>query len=269
MLFLILPLTLIAIFLFLISPGAHCRSLSRLGETCFAHRGLHGNSHPENSLSAFSCAVENGYGIELDVQLSKDGVAMVFHDRTLKRVCGVSRRLESLTFDELSELRLFGTGERIPTLSEVLELVGGKVPLVVELKNTLRCSKLSRTVAELLDRYEGVYCIESFDPLILRWFRIHRPDVLRGQLASTFRSKANKNLCPFVLHHLLFNFLSRPDFIAYDERFCHTPVLKLCTSGFLSFTAVPVLWTVNSQERMNSLRGAFKYFIFEGFHAKR
>ncbi|MBQ5791548.1 MAG: glycerophosphodiester phosphodiesterase, partial [Clostridia bacterium] len=121
----------------------------------YAHRGLHGNGVPENSLLAFGEAVKKGFGIELDVQLSADGVVMVFHDYTLIRMTGKEEKLKNLTAEELQALSLAGTEQTIPTFREVLELVDGKVPLLVELKGEDLNSALCPKVAELLQEYQG------------------------------------------------------------------------------------------------------------------
>lgn len=102
----------------------------------YAHRGLHQdkNISPENSLAAFQLAVDNNYGIELDVNLTMDHVPIVFHDGDLKRVCGLDKKVNEMTFEELKSLRLYNSNERIPHLQEVLDLVDNQVPLIIELK---------------------------------------------------------------------------------------------------------------------------------------
>ena len=137
----------------------------------FAYRGLHSEdqSVPENSRKAFSLAVEAGYGMELDVQLSRDGQVVVFHDDTLDRACGVAARVDELDLAELQKLPLFGTDERIPLFADVLALVAGRTPLIVELKNGPRNDELCKKTYALLRTYQGHYCIESFNPLIVAW----------------------------------------------------------------------------------------------------
>ena len=184
----------------------------------FAHRGLHSEDKtvPENSLEAFRQARDAGYGMELDVQLSKDGEVVVFHDDTLERVCGVEGRVDELDCNELKELPLCGTDERIPLLGEVLELVNGSVPLIIELKNGKRNKELCEKTHALLSGYKGDYCIESFNPMIVGWFRRNAKDVLRGQLATTYGDYegVDKKLA-LLLSRCLFNVVSRPHFIAY------------------------------------------------------
>ena len=199
----------------------------------YAHRGLHSRdrSVPENSLPAFRRAAAEGYGIELDVQLSRDGKVVVFHDDTLDRVCGVHARVDDLTWDELSALRLCGTEERIPLFSEVLKSINGCEALIVELKNGPRNRELCEKTLALLSEYRGNVCIESFNPLIVAWFRFHAPDMVRGQLATTVQNYRDDNITgfkAFVLHNTLLNFLARPQFIAYRVG-RRPPLVRLCT----------------------------------------
>ncbi len=186
----------------------------------FAHRGLHraDRSVPENSLEAFRLAGEAGYGAELDVQLSKDGQVVVFHDDTLDRVCSVHGRVDAFTYEELRQMSLCGTEQHIPLFSRVLEVFGGRGPLIVELKTGPRNRELCEKTLALLEGYRGAVCIESFDPRIVAWFRRHAPRLLRGQLAAPMeeytkdgRGKAQA----FILSRCLLNVLSRPQFIAY------------------------------------------------------
>ncbi len=186
-----------------------------------AHRGLFtaDQSIPENSLAAFRRAVEAGYGMELDVQLSRDGQVVVFHDDDLKRVCGVDAPVDALDYAELQKLPLCGTEERMPLFSEVLALVAGCTPMIVELKTGRRNRELCEKTLALLRAYDGPYCIESFDPLIVTWFRFHAPDLLRGQLAmrpSLYGKSGMAKVKGAVLGNTFLNFLARPQFIAYD-----------------------------------------------------
>ena len=214
----------------------------------FAHRGLHSRakSIPENSLAAFERAASAGYGMELDVQLSRDGEVVVFHDDDLKRVCGVEAKVADLTLEELKKLRLCGTEETIPLFSEVLKCVRGRGALIVELKNGKRNKELCEKTYELLRSYSGEYCIESFNPFIVRWFKRNAPEVLRGQLAThpeDYKGEVNP-VTGFLLGCVLLNFLSRPQFIAY--KIGRKPfTVKLSEL----FGAMRVCWT--SHEWMN------------------
>lgn len=206
---------------FLITPGqARKKDRATFKNVNYAHRGLHTKDKtvPENSMAAFQRAAEAGYGIELDVQLSKDGKVVVFHDNTLKRVCGVKGRVDSKTYEELSHTSLCGTEQTVPLFSDVLDLVDGRSTLLVELKTGKHNRELCTKTMKLLKKYPGKYCIESFDPRIVAWFRFHAPNVVRGQLAcrpKDFKPQELNRIGAFFVGNGLLNFMSRPQFVAY------------------------------------------------------
>ena len=228
----------------------------------FAHRGLHtrDKKRPENSLAAFRAAVEAGYGIELDLQFSKDEQIVVFHDDTLNRVCSVDGRVDAYTLDELKAMSLCGTEERIPLFSEVLELVNGKVPLLVEFKNGPKNDLLCEKTLPMLRAYKGDFCIESFSPFIVKWFRKNAPDILRGQLSAP--SKEFKGELPlfarFMLSHCYTNVICRPHFISYHKK-------KNCLSVHLAdkLGAMRYVWTVRPSDDIRSLEKKNDAVIFE------
>lgn len=206
---------------FVIFPGRASEGQKRpFWHRNFAHRGLHekDQSIPENSLRAFERAAAAGYGIELDVQLSRDGQVVVFHDDTLNRICGVDARVDEKTYAELLELSLAGSEEdRIPLFTEVLKLVDGRGPMIVELKSGKRNKELCEKTYEILQKYRGDACVESFDPSIVAWFRFHAPEILRGQLAM--RPERYETMKPWqkqLFGNCLCNVLARPHFIAYE-----------------------------------------------------
>lgn len=230
-------------FGYLVAPGKlRKKQRAPFQNRNFAHRGLHkrDKSVPENSIAAFERAASYGYGIELDVQLSKDGEVVVFHDDNLKRVTGVDARVDSKTLAELRELSLCGTDERIPLFSEVLKTVRGRGPLIVELKNGKRNKELCEKTCALLRHYNGDYCIESFNPFIVRWFRENAPEIVRGQLACPPEDYAGaaKPVAAFLLGNTMLNFLSRPQFIAYKIGPKPFPVKVANALG-----AMKVCWT--------------------------
>lgn len=152
---------------------------SWLRDTPLAHRGLHGDGVVENTLSAFAAARDEGYGVELDVHLSADGVPVVVHDRDLSRLTGRAVKVGKLAADQLAELTLLTSGERIPTLTEAVDVLG-RAPVMVECKQTaLRAGALEAAVAGVLDEHDGPWCVAGFNPATTRWFRRHRPDVVR------------------------------------------------------------------------------------------
>lgn len=168
---LIITAALLLLYLFLIAPRMRGKpDRTPLLGVLYAHRGLFDNDTdaPENSLPAFRKAIEAGYGIELDVQLSKDGVPVVFHDASLKRMCGVNGKVWEYSLSELKQMKLAHSDAVIPTFAEVLDAVNGKVPLIIEYKLDVPQTEVCRLVNEQLLTYPGAYCIESFHPLALQ-----------------------------------------------------------------------------------------------------
>ncbi len=241
---------LLLLWLYLIMPRLRRpAAMKSVAGAQFAHRGLHNiqKGIPENSMAAFRLAVEAGYGIELDVHLSRDGRLIVEHDDHLRRTCGSEQIIEESNYADLRQLTLEGTSERLPLLEEVLALVDGRVPLLVEVK-VFRGNHdpLCAAVYRLLKNYRGVYCVESFDPRAVAWFRRNAKGVVRGQLAGYIR-KSGTPLHPaadFALHHLLVNVIGRPDFIAYNYKDVRNPSFRLCK--FL-YRAPIFLWTIRSE----------------------
>lgn len=233
----------------------------------YAHRGFHDNDTdaPENSIPAFRNAVNKGYGIELDVQLTKDNIAVVFHDDSLKRVCGIDRKVRECTFQELAQYQLCHSKETIPTFEEVLKTVDGKVPLIVEIKSEDKNMLVCELACRKLKEYSGVYCIESFNPMVLHWFKKNAPGLMRGQLSSNYAMAGDRRVLYRSLGYLLFNFWGKPDFIAYDRYYTNTLSRKICRS---IYGCLSVAWTVTSQKQLNDLKGKFDLFIFEGFEPR-
>lgn len=232
----------------------------------YAHRGLHGEGAPENSMRAFRRALEHGYGIELDVHLLADGNLAVIHDSELMRTTGKNGVVEDLTIDQLESYFLEGTMQTIPSFQEVLDLFDGKAPMIVELKtNGNNYAKLCEKACQVLDNYHGLFCLESFDPRCIRWLRKNRPDLIRGQLTENFfRAKASRLpwILKLVLTSQMMNFLIRPDFVAYKFRD------RRNISNFLVrrlWRSSSVTWTLTSQEELNAAVKENRIPIFEGF----
>lgn len=254
-------------YLFLIMPNlTHSDRLSPLTNCLFAHRGLFDNTCyiPENSLSSFQKAIDYGYGIELDVQLTKDNIPVVFHDYTLERVCGENRSVSQLIYEELSSYYLFNSSEHIPTLTEALQLINGQVPLMIEIKANVNYKEICRQIANVLKSYRGYYCIISFNPFVLEWFKQAMPSVIRGQLSTDFFKDriSGTPTVKFMLTHLLLNCISRPDFISYNCKYISNPSLNICRSLF----DIPiVLWTVRSEDQYAEISEHYNVIVFDSF----
>ena len=263
---LITLIILLVLYLFLVAP----RMIHRADRTAmmehrfYAHRGLFDNESeaPENSLAAFQKAVNAGYGMELDVQLTKDDRLVVFHDATLKRMCGVEGNVWDYTLEELQNFRLKNSTETIPTFEDVLKLVNGRTPIIVEYKMDRPLTKVCALGNELLENYQGDYCIESFHPFALMWYRKHCPEVLRGQLSGNLAKEAKNPKLKKVytlVTYLLTDVLTRPDFIAYDQRYERNISRRVCRwLGALSVT-----YTVKSEKRYEEIKDKFDLFIFD------
>lgn len=256
-------LALVLLIFYLLAPRRKVVDFQPFLNWDYAHRGLHDNAGPapENSLFAIQLAVEKGYGIEFDIRLSKDGQLVVFHDTNLKRTSGISKNIEDLTYEELLGYRLFASQEGVPLLSQVLSEVAGRVPLIVELKSeSMEVADLcQRTIAEL-DAYEGLFMVESFNPLVVAYFRKHRPNYIRGQLSGNLGGK--RGIYYSAVRHLLSNVLARPDFVAYDHRYQGNLSLRLMKSVF----GIPlVCYTVKTPEEYEKNKDLFDLQIFEGF----
>ena len=250
------------IYLFLIKTERR-DDMKKLLSKRYAHRGLHNSERAENSLSAFRAAVDAGYGIELDVRLSKDGELVVFHDDTLERVTDREGRVDSFTAKELAEIKLCNTGDGIPTFREVLELVSGKVPLLVEIKEDAGKYGVTEKTCEILREYSGDYMIESFNPLALGRVRTLMPQACRGILSENFLSdKKYRTLTHFLLQILVLNVICRPHFVAFNNKHSKNAALRLVRRVFGAHT---LAWTVRTEaEEVIAARDGFDTTIFEG-----
>lgn len=268
MVILLICILLILLLLWAIKPGKR-RDTSRFEKRVYAHRGLYDNDGgiPENSLAAFRRARVHRYGVELDVQLTKDGQPVIFHDDTLNRMCGVDGHVYDFTYVQLRQFRLLGSAERIPLFADVLTELDG-MPIICEIKVPAgqNAAEICEKSVSLIDGYKGDICIESFNPLAVRWFKKNRPSMIRGQLSMNFMKDRGGQpwAVSFGMSHLLVNFLGRPDFIAYDVANRYALGFDLCRSLFHPMLAA---WTVRSQDQQDRLK-EFDAIIFEGYLAK-
>ncbi len=237
-----------------------------LTDTYVAHRGLFDNENgiPENSLPAFERAAKNGFGIETDVQMSADGVLMVFHDDGLKRMTGAEGNLKDYTYDELRKLRLAGTDCVIPTFEEFLSAADG-VNLVVEIKTHANIGEVEAKTYKALKSYKGHYCIESFNPFIVRWFKVNAPEVIRGQLSCSFKQAPWPRFKKNLLAKLKLCRWNGSQFIAYDaDTIRNNKYVKKFGKK------IPIIcWTVTSQSQYDDLHDCFDNMIFDSFIPER
>ena len=256
---------LASLYIFCLGGRMEHKDLHKLCDFKYAHRGLHNEIRPENSMAAFRAALEHGYGIELDIHLMKDGNLAVIHDSNLQRVADADVNIEELTLGDLEKYTLGDSGEHIPLFSQVLELYRGKAPLIVELKTAgNNIDALCKATMALLRDYEGLYCIESFDPRVTRWMKKNRPDIIRGQLSENwFHSKAKLPwILKFVMTYHISNLYTRPDFIAY--KYCDRKAFG--TDICRKFWGIQgVSWTLKTKEEYDTAVNEGWIPIFEGF----
>ncbi len=248
------------ILLFLVMPSLRRHPDRKVLEGLFiAHRGLHNGEVPENSVPAFLLAAAKGYAIENDIHITADGEIVVFHDRTLERMCGVDRKIEEMTLAEIKQFRLKDTNEKIPTLKECLDAIEGRVPLLVEFKcDSASCNRLCEAADKILEGYKGKYFIQSFNPAVPNWYRKHKPKILRGQLAMPSK---DKSFIKQIASAFLLNFGARPDFVAYDQT--NAKDIAFALQKLLG--AVPVGWTFRTDKDLKEKKKLFKAYIFENF----
>lgn len=230
--------------------------LQALGARPFAHRGLHGGGRIENSRAAFAAAIDGGFGIELDVQLSGDRVAMVFHDYQLDRLTDARGDVAERSAAELASIQLSGTDEPIPTLTEILSLIAGRTSLLIEIKSPDRHVRaLCGAVDAALASYLGPVGVMSFNPEVGRWFARHRRERLRG-LVVTENGKHGRL---GRIKRNLSIWRARPDFLAYDIRDLPSDVAAL-----VRFGGTPVYtWTVRTDEDRTRAAEHADQIIFE------
>lgn len=219
-----------------------------LTNNLFAHRGYFNNekSIPENSIPAFRKALIYGYNIELDVHITKDNKVVVFHDTNLKRVCGVNKIIENLTYKELLKYNLFNTNYKIPLLSDVLKLVGGRVVLLIETKTIKFNGKLEKELSKLLDNYKGSFAIQSFNIYSIYWFKKNRKNYIRGIISSNpFKSSIN------IFSTILYNIILKINFISYNLKLLPNSHIKSINKS------IPVIsWTIRNE---NNYKKSLKY----------
>lgn len=231
-----------------------------LVETPIAHRGLHDKNIPENSLGAFSKAIEKGYAIQLDVQLLADNTVVVFYDESLARMTSNDGYIKYLNKEDLKALSLKGTKESIPTLEQVLKLVDGQVPLLIEIKNKYKVGNLEQAVIDLLKNYKGDFAVQSFNPYSLEYFRQHAPSILRGQMSGSFKNEKPTFARKGSLKRMSLNKkVSQPHFIVYEAA-------TLPNHNVKKFKSLPLIaWTVKSKEEYLKTVKYCDNIIFEKF----
>lgn len=237
------------------------KDIEFLSRNLIAHRGYHNNKKgiPENSVLAFKKAIDNNYLIELDVRLTKDKKLVVFHDGNLKRVCGVNKRVKDLTYRELLKYNLFNTTLKVPLFSDVIKLVNGRVPILIETKYHNRYGVLEKILINELSNYKGLYAIQSFYPMSLLWLKRNTKDIPIGLLSSNFKNDLNR-LKSIIGKTLILDLFFKTDFISYD--------VKGLPNNYLSYKRDKkkiVIWTIKNKKDYDLARQYTDSLICENF----
>ena len=240
----------------------------RLFDPPVAHRGLWTpGGAPENSLAAFQAACASGYGIELDVQLTADGEAVVFHDDRLERMTGREGRVRDHTAADLGGMALKGTDETIPTLADTLTLIGHRAMVFIELKTPFGdVGPLEKRVTEVLVDHNGPTAVIGFNPYSHAWFADHHPQILRGLDSYSWNDEGARKLAPEMrksLAALEQVEIARPDFLALG-----LDMLPSARADLYRAKGMPIIaWTVRSPDQWEGVSDHCDNLIFEGFHA--
>ena len=230
-----------------------------------AHRGLFGDKIPENSIPAFKNAIKNKLPIELDATCLVDGVVVVFHDEKLARMTGKDGFISNCKYSDISKLTLGQSKEKIPTLKDALDVIDGKVPVLIKIKNFGKIGGVEKAVWKILQEYRGEYAISSYNPYTLEWFKKNAPKIKRCQLASFFTNKEITGVKKFYLKRLLLNKkISEPNFIAYNAEDLPNKYIKKYMG------VIPVLaYGVNNEGDETRLENFVDNIIFSGFIPKK
>ena len=234
------------------------KDLKFLKDSLIAHRGVHIDA-PENTINAFKEAVKKKYIIEFDVHLLKDNTVVVFHDDNLKRMTGQNKKLKDCTYEEIKDLQLLDSNDYIPTLKEVLKIINGKVPIIVELKSDRKVGQLEKELVKQLDKYKGKFCVKSFNPLSIRWFRKNKPDYIRGLLVNNKK----KSLISAICRSNISLIITRPDFISCNYKLHNNKkILRYMKKH-------PVIaWTIKNEEQLLKNKNNFYNLIVDFYEEK-
>lgn len=223
-----------------------------------SHRGIHDNKEIfENTLEAFELAIKEDYIIELDIRLTKDKKIVVFHDINTKRITNKNMIIEESNYDELNNQNII----HIPLMEEVLNLVNGKVPLLIEIKPNKNNGEIESLLVSLLKKYKGKYAIQSFSPKTLYWFKRNHPDILRGQLASKFKKTKISSIKKIILRNMLLNTITKPNFISYKYNELSLAQIKKYQKKKVRIIG----WTITNEIEYNHYKKYYDNLICEKF----
>lgn len=225
-----------------------------------AHRGLHDDAAPENSIAAFEKAIARGFAIETDVQVTKDGVPLIFHDDLLDRMTNGQGDVREKTFNEICDLTLNGSEEKIPLFTEFLRFVDGRVPLLIEIKDHKNIGEAEKIIYNYLAEYKGKYAVQSFNPFIIKWFK-QNTTCTAGVLSSSFDKVPLAFWKKIVLKKLWMLKNCKADFVSYEQHGGQ----KLKKLKKLKGNLPILFWTIRSEQEAQEAKKICDNIIFENF----
>lgn len=205
------------------------KNISWLNDIKIAHRGLHDieKGIPENTIPAFEKAIERNVAVELDIHILKDNTIIVFHDDSLKRACKIEKNIKDLTYKDIKNLKLFNTEYKIPTLTDALDFIDSRVPVILEVKTDVKAKIICPPLIKILDKYKGKIAIKSFAPNMCIWFKKHAPAYIRGMLITDFKTEMkNKYLKKLLISSLIVMPICKPDFLSVDKSMLKTRKIR-------------------------------------------
>ncbi|PKK97142.1 MAG: glycerophosphodiester phosphodiesterase [Tenericutes bacterium HGW-Tenericutes-3] len=244
------------------------KNLDWLKNNLIAHRGLHtkDQSVPENSVASYKAALQKGYSIELDLNVLKDGTVLAFHDHNFKRLCNDPRELKDVTYEECKDFTLLNTTEKIPRFDQVLKLVDGKVPLLIELKPQGDVIFLCQSFMKMISSYQGKWAVFSFHPKVVSWFKKNHPEVIRGQISEYFKDDKKMNsFAKYLMKSLFFNRFTKPDFVSYGIYDMPNKYLDKQMKKGLTI----ISYAARSQEDFDFVKSHYHNTVFEFFEPKK
>ncbi len=243
------------------------KDLKWIQNNLIAHRGLYtkDQSVPENSIASYKKALEKGYSIELDINVLKDGTVLAFHDYHFNRLCNDPRELRDVTYDECKDFTLFGTHEKIAKFTDVLNLVKGQVPLLIELKPHGDVIFLCESFMQSIKDYHGVWAVFSFHPKVVSWFKKNYPDVIRGQISEYFKDDQNmSSFAKYLMKAMFFNRFTKPDFVSYGIYDMPNKYLDRIKKKGITV----ISYAARSQEDFDFVKSHYHNTVFEFFEPK-
>jgi glycerophosphoryl diester phosphodiesterase len=237
------------------------KEFSWIKEIKISHRGLHKikDGIIENSIEAFERSIKYNYTIELDIHILADGEIVVYHDYNLERLTGTNKIIENINYNELQKIKFKNINSKIPLLKDVLELVNGKVPLLIEVKKRVNDYKLEETLLKLLNGYNGLYALQSFNYNSVEWMMKNFPNIATGQLVGDY--KESKNYVKFIVNKLILNDINKPDFVACNIKHIPNYIIKYVKNNNLYLLA----WTARNKNQYKNALKICDNVIFEKF----